>query len=523
MHPGGCTTQSPGATRDHILYTKLDAIGGSIRLRAYPLTAYQEKYYALYVNGTYEGFNRYANPNEIIQTVSPLDPGTTAASAYLEDCGDWSAFPDGFSPDGQAETNDATSAQRIQFVWTAPYSLTSVRGDTQLSAITVTGAIRNVNVQRSNRNTRGILSYTISNSGGTYTVSWYNGDALVAQGSRAGNGAVSCAEQNNSGLAVACTITYTADVAADTAYLELRWPESYAVHYSTTALSFPRAAEETVNDSGLNDFEHLTPVLAAGTYYWNILTVDDDGITQSAGFATTTTLQINTTPASPTITGVTGTAAALTVNWTVGEAGCTFTAYHSYIDGVTNFGQYLGPAAVTTAADATSAILPAVTGYPGYVRVVVRATKSSNQETADAVYEVELDAAGAIVNPRPNRASITGITITGGLTLSVEGIVVDDDAQAAATAFDLLIVALAGSIDPTAAAQATVALGDAVLGVKRGTVPYTVLAGGWYRMALLAKTAALARSKQYAEYIIYIDNTAPGVVPTLSAKVLRGK
>lgn len=530
MHPGGPTTQAPGPTEALILSTKVDYVGASsIRARAMPHPQYYDRYFAPNVNGAYVGRNTYLEAYDQYNEVLLLTPGTTGrASFYLEDAGLWSSFPvesfgEDYSPATYAEEDDALTAQRLQFTWSAPYTITSVRGDSQLSSITVTGAKRGVNVAKTNMPTRGKLHYQILAVGTDRIVRWWCGTTLVAEGYRSGNGAVSCTEVNNSELTVACTLTYTADVLPGTAFVELRWPAAYQIHYSTAALSFPRTAELTAYDNGSDDFTVLTALLAAGTYNWNILTIDDGGVVQTTSLPSTTAKAINSPPAAPTITSVTGDATGLTVNWAVGETGCTFTVYASHINYPINLGNFATPAPVTTALNATSAVLAAVADYPGKVRIIVRATKASIQEQTDTEFVVELDESGDIVLPKPNRASVEEITITSGLTVTVAAAILDNDKAVAATVMDLYLVALASTIDTTAAATASANLDAAIAGVQRKSVSTTAASAGWYRLAVVGRSAAGAKSRSYSEYILYVDDTAPGAVLNPKAKVIRGQ
>lgn len=523
--PGGCTTQAPGHVQDQILSTKVDYVGGSsIRIRSILCPQYQDKFYAPFINGVYLGKNTFVASLQTFDLVIPVDAGTTVASVYIEDGGDWSVFDNDFVPLGSAEADDALTAQRLQFSWDSPYSLTTVRGDAQLSGITITGAQRGVNVERSNLPTRGRLSYSITTSdvANTHVIRLWSGSELVAEGVRIGNGAVTIAEINSSGLSSTATLAYTADVIPGVAYIELRWPKSYAINYSTSALAYPRTAETTINDNGDDSYTYLSPIIAAGTYNWNILTVDDDGVTQTAGFASTTAQTIYSPPAAPTITNITAAAGNFTVTFTNGEASCTYTIYSSPVDYPINFGAYATPGPVVTALNATTATVPIPAGGPGLIRFVARATKAGVQEQTDLEYLVEIDGSNAIVPPRPNRANIAGITISSGLTLAVSALVFTEDQDVAATTAELYVVAYAGTIT-IGTAQASAALSTAVAGLQRATVSYTVGGAGWYRVCVVAKSAAGSTSREFTEYIVYLSATAPGVVPTLNAKVIRGR
>lgn len=521
---GAPPTCSPGLTRNHVLWRRIDHAGQhAVRVRAILRPEYTEKYYSVFVNGIYIK-NVWVGAKGILEEVIPTDPGTTVGSVDIQDAGQWAAFEDGFIP-STAEEAEAESAMRLQFTWQTPYRVTSIRGDTQISITSITGAQRGINVANvPSRPTRGKLHYQIINEAGTYIVRWWAGRELVAEGTRVGNGSVTCSAINNSGLSIVCTITFTAEVNPGRAFVEIAWPKSYQIHYSTSALSFPRTPEGTLNDEGIESYAFLSDELSAGAYNWNILWVDDGGNVQASGFPSTSAKTINTNPLPPTVTSIVKSGSNFVVTWTVGESGCTFTVYSSPVNYPVNLGDYTNPAAVTTALNATTANVPIPDG-PGKVRFIVRATKGGRQETTDVIHEVEIDASEAIINPRPNRAEIQDITITSGLTIEVEGAIVEDEAAAAASHFDLYVKALAsGAINPDSdSAQASVALDTAVLGVKRKDVSYAVGGSGWYRVALLARTSAGARSRSWIEHIIEVSNATMDAVLNPKAKVIRGK
>lgn len=380
MTPGGVTTQAPGDTADMILDFKADAVAGSnLRMKVLPAGLYRGRNYAKYVNGIFTGEVTPAPLLEPFQAISSLTPGTQIGSVFIEDAGDWMDFDDDDDPSGSAELQDELTAQRVLVRWNTSYTQTAVDGDTQLSAITITGAKRGVNVAPDTfRATRGTLSYSITTTGTTRIVRWWADNTLVAEGSRTGDGVVTCEEINGSGLSIRCTLAYSADLQQGIATIQLRWPASYQIHYSTSALTFPRTPEATIKDNGATGYLYLTPVLAGGTYNYNVLTVDDEGVKQATSFIVTEPQTLRSAPASPTGLSVSGTAAALTVSWAVGEAGCTYTVYYSGINEPINFDDSAEPVPVTAAMDATNAVLPAITGYAA----TSTATALANVKTA---------------------------------------------------------------------------------------------------------------------------------------------
>lgn len=358
MRPGGLTTGAPGAIEDQILDFRLDNFLGAARMRSFPMGNYRNKYYGVFVNGIYEGRNRFIGFNGQMNDAFQMQITGSNTGIFIEDMGDWSVLPSDHVPSGGAENAEFQMSYRAMLAWKTNYSITSVRGDTQLSSITITGAQRGKNVEAVPFiPTRGKLSYSINNIAGVRIVRFWNGQKIVCEGFRTGDGALVCYALDGSELQINCTVTYTGDVKAQTAYIEMRWPAAFAVNYSTSALVFPRTADATVyDDPSKMNYYWLTPELAAGTYHWTILEIDDNGLTQTAGIAAPSDFVIYGAPLPPVVTGVTGNAAALTVAFTNGEAGCTYMLYTSLANQPINFGNYALPAPVgPSALNATSA------------------------------------------------------------------------------------------------------------------------------------------------------------------------
>ncbi len=547
--PGGPSTQAAGRARNFILNLDVVALTSTtIRITAVIHPRYRNRYLAVFVAGRYHS-NIWVDSAEVFRATIKVPFGTTLASVQLEDAGRWAAL----STAGiaalslHAEINDAESAQRLCFKWTAPYTITIPRGDTQLTSITVTGAKRNVNVGTTTRPTRGKLHYQIlevEDSPGTYIVRWWSGTRLVAQGTRTGNGALTCTEINGSGLEVTCTLTYTADVKPGTAFIDVKWPLAYQVHYSPDALSYPRTPEGLRADNGQDDYEFLTAELPPGTYNWNILTIDDGNVVQSSSFPSTTPKVINYIPLPVEEVTFTGNAAALELHWLPGEEGCTYDIYSSLINEAINFGDYTNPA-IESSSDVLypylgarffgarffharflrselQKVMPAIEDYPGIFRFVIRATKDGIQEKTDKHYHVEFDEEGNIVYPRPNRASLQNITVTSALTLTVEGVLLTEEQVADAIAFDLFVVPEADEIDLTDP-QASVTLDDAVVSVQRKEVSFTVPSAGWYKVAILARAANGSLSRTYYQYLFEVTDDVPEAVEVFEAKVIGAK
>lgn len=530
MQPGGVTTQAPGATQDFFRFFKCERVGGrSVQATFAIIPGLEGRFVGLLIGGVLQRPLEWIGDCGVHAISRLVDTGDTFASVYLEDYGLWDDVEDVYSHQGAARENDSLSAQRLSFLWRAPSTfsiangyVSNPRGDSQLSAIVVTGMQRFTNVEAvPDEPTRGQLTYSIvTNSAGDYVVTWFAANKIVAIGTRTGNGAVICAEEDSSGLAITCTITYSADIAPNTAYIQLMWPETYQVHYKTGTLSFPHTADLIVVDLGADGFTAISPVLTPGTYQAAVVPVRD-GIAQSSGITVVTGLVVKSMPLAPTITSVTGTAAAATVHWTDGEAGDTYKVYYGKIGEPINFGNYATPAPITTGVDATSQVLGALTGYPGLMRVVVRATKSGVEEQNGNEYTVEFDSTGAIVAVRPNRASITKAS-QDGLILTVTGLVLSHATREAAVEIDLFIALVGVALDFASPAQASVFLSDAVAGVQTGVIEYTAPAEGNYHYAIRARGANDSISVAYSERNIWLTEDVPTEgISGLNVQVIR--
>ncbi len=324
-------------------------------------------------------------------------------------------------------------------------------------------------------------------------------------------------------MTITCDVDYDHNVIAGFEYIELLWPEEYQVHYDTGPLSFPRSPEATVEDNETNSYSYLTPVLAADDYNCAIVPVRDD-VEQLTGIVEEV-ITINEVPEAPSDLYATGDAGGLVINWTSNESGATYTVYSSLIDDIINYGRYDEPAIKTTIADAESATLDPVdlTNLPGWVRVVVRASKGGVQEQNDAVLRIELDDAGNILYDRPNDATINSLDADG-LTVNVNAGVFTYDAEADADYVDLFVASYDELIDISlTSAVDTALLGSEANGVRSAELHHTFDDEGWYKIAVLARVDGTdAQSADYEEKLVYVSNDKPAAVSNLRIAAQRG-
>jgi hypothetical protein len=183
-------------------------------------------------------------------------------------------------------------------------------------------------------------------------------------------------------------------------------------------------------------------------------------------------------------------------------AGATYRAYLQQIGAA-----YLDTEniAATAAALATEITLPAITGYAGVARVILRAVSSGGVEEANTMQlALEYDAAGSFVIPRPNTAFIRSVTVTSGLNASF---IIDYDSRGeAGTATTVKVYSRtpAGSYN-FASADATGTLSGTGTKTATATASY---AEGWYYITARAATSGgiLGAQSAQEQYVHFSDD-----------------
>lgn len=521
MRPGGLTTQAPGHIRDMMRVFDVDVMSrNTARIVMGPMSTYRDRWFAIYVNGKFSPPLVYLSATTVNKTIYRYFEGTNI-TVNVEDFGGWAFNPYLMNQYIWVNEQVEESTRTLRFTWTVPTTfsqsngyVSTLRDDTQLSAISLTGIQRFTNC-RSTSPTTAELYYRISQTGGVTTIDWYAANAAtyseenrVATGTYTGGaGTIAATEVNSSGIAVSSDFTYTGD---GDGYIEIEWPEKYQIHYSTSALAFPRTPEATYNDAGADNFYYESATVTPGTYNAAVVPIRK-GVAQAVGIAPTSGLVVPDMPAQATITSVSGNAATTTINWSLGTSGCTFNVYRSLIDRPVNYGSFVAPAVTTTALNATSSTI-VVVGYPGKVRVAVHAVKAGIENPLAAEYEIEYDATGAIVAARPNRAFIERVTKTA-LDITVAASYSTDDEAAVTTAVDLFIKPVGTALDFTTA-QATASWSTNAQQLKTANLTYSAPATGWYHMAVKARTAGGVYSESYVEWEEFLTNVAPTGTPS---------
>ena len=522
MRPGHWTTAAPGRTQDIILdgpNLEVSSSGLAARVTFTPASGYGNRYFAIYLNAK-KVASVYVAEGDSADVSVPFSAGTAGdVSVYAEDCGGWDSPY--YNPNWGALELESDTSGIIRFRWAARWTLHE-RGDSggQLANWSLSGLKRFSNIQPvDDWPTRGRLGVVLYDTAGTRTLELYNGNTKVASGTLVGDGALTLSEANDSGVTGSVDVVYSADITlAQGVIIEARWPASYQLHYSTSALTFPRTPEKTLNDGGnRNVFVSVSDILSAGTYNVAVLAVSDTGVADSATTATGTVV-IKGPPAPPGQPAYSsGDISATVITWAdSATAGVTYNVYDSDLDGVIDLD-------TPVATGATSPYtLPSKSGQePGTRRVLVRAVLSGVEEKNIQWLKIEYDSLGARVSARPNTPTVHDVSVSSGRTISVEGVYDAAGEEGTATELQLFVWADGSSADYTTPSD-TATLSAALGTIKTATMTYTPAADGWYYVGIRAATADGTQDTNTESILVYLSSADPADVDDFEAKAARG-
>lgn len=423
MRPGMWTSSAPGDVEDMIktLDVKAYPAIGTGTARFTPADGYGDRYFGIYTNGL-KNAHIFVEEGTEAQSQFALSQSQEDMGIHIEDLGDWAT--EDYDPDYNAVDFELESAKSIRMDWRGDLTF-STKGDhptsPQLTNIELTGLKRFTNCSPiNNRPQIGELNVTISNSGSVRTVNVYKGNLLAATGFRTGDGTINLTPQNDLDIGGSINITYTGDVAFGVITIEAHWPVQYNIHYSTSALVFPRTPEAVLYDDGRsNIFSFVTGRLQnAGTYNCAILQVSDTNVPK------TTTTQISTVvmndfPSIPLrLAYKQGDSTNTVIRWTAPDASYTYNVYVSALDGAVD----MSTIAVTVGAGSgeRTATLPTLgAGVTGKRLVIVRSVDGGIEEKNSTILELEYDT-GVRVTPRPNSPTIGLQPVVNGDEITVQ-------------------------------------------------------------------------------------------------------
>lgn len=500
MIPGFPTTCPPGDHEDFIEALECQDIGGGLRARFTPREDYGQVY-RLLIDGLPASPPLYCAAEEPAELRGPYELGGVDHVAAVAPMGDW--FDDSLDLTPQLTLWEAARADRIYAEIDTQPAFAVYGVNSQLSSLALTGLQRFANCRPvEGRPTWGQLDLTIDDTAGTRTVELLLDGVVICSGSRVGDGSITLAEQNDSGVSGSVIIAYTGDVATG-GYALIRWPAQLKIHYKTSTFSggdFPRTAEATLYDDGRsNTFRYRSDVLAAGSYYVVVHQVDECGNegtgTQSGGAAVT----VYAPPAKPGKAAyVSGDQSNTAINWTASAtAAVTYNIYDSGTSGILD----LDAAPVNTASTSATLASLADPTFTGIRRILVRATKAGIEEGSTQILELEY-ASGAVIVARPPKPGVGKQVSTSGLTLTVP-VTIDTAEQAVAAAtVELFLFAVGASPNYSSAdGTANVASAGSSAGlVTKLNVSALASGAGLWMYAVRTKSAAGNQSQNAETY-----------------------
>jgi len=496
-------------------YLKLEQVRGTWRARWKPRSGWGAAWFGVY-NNALKQTHLFA-PEGVEQVVPILPNVGKDLSVLVLRLGPNAGWPDA-DYSHVARTFESEEAKRATLFWKwEPDEVGSISDtDTYTSSWALTGIKRSNTIVESGHKLWTYLEFSITVSGGNATVTVTRDGQTVCSGTAALGASVTLAEQNSSGISGSVTVVGGATTITGQKVF-FRWPKEMKILRGTSDPPMSVAHTYTFDEEDEVTFTEPSD-LAAGTYYYRIQPVSETG--DDGTVSSTKSTLIPGTPQPPTnVAYASGNASGVTINFTPSSTpGATYRAYLSNVGGVLD---PFTPVA-TAAAGATSITLPAITGSPGYAYVVIRAVNGTDEDkNANGTLELEFDASGVYIPPRPNAPEIAleSIVLTSGRALSLTGVYATLDEKGVATELRLYARDPGGSYG---AALATAALGAARDGLKTASLSYTFPANARKFIVLKAATAAGTLGDAGAEVRLFPTDADMPAASNFDVKTSRG-
>jgi len=376
--------------------------------------------------------------------------------------------------------------------WDVVYEAASYeydRSTPQLTSWSLTGLRRYTNCQPvGDFKTQGRLSVEISTAGSDHTVTIKMGDISVASGSRTGDGSVTLAEANDSGISGTVSLAYVADLEAGESFLNVRWASQYKIYVDDEL-------DSTVNDKVLaNQLRAKIGPLSVDSHEVKIKAVSDSGVDGTlSGAASVSISGRPEPPGDPSYASGDYTDTVIEFDASATE-GATYRAYDSELDEPVNLDDI---AATADAGQGTIQITLPSLGAPaaGTRRVVIAAVDGGIEDGVRASLEIEYDASGAVIAGRPNIPGFAVSSISG-RTLTARYAYNAIEEKATGHTAQLFLVPAGGSIDLGSpdAESALVSSGR----IREGTISATADSDGQYFFCVVVRTAGGVQSANSA-------------------------
>ena len=419
-----------------------------------------------------------------------------------------------------ARALDTTTAKKTTLWWTWPYEIigsfdSGGEANPDLSSWSLTG-LTPLNMEKGLCVTRNRLTFDMATDGDT-TITLYCNKGAVATGTVTAPGTLTLAEANDSGIS-GTVVVGAAPTDATDSILHVRWPEYMSILRGTA--SPPTVAVDSFYFVGELESLWTEPVaLTPTTYYYKLRPYSDTGDvgTDSAVI----TIILPAPPVAPSaLAYASGNAAETVLSFTPSTTvGAT---YRLYLKKIADVYMNLVTVAATAAAEAEAITLPAITGYAGTVRVILRAINGGVEEKNTVELDLEYDAAGAFVPARPPVPGIVDYSVASGLTVSIDGSVSTFEGLATPATLQLFLRDADGSYD-FANPDDTTALAVGTPSTNyTATVEAAVGATGWKYATLKTATAAGTQSENYADEVLIYVSDVNVAAPAVTGYISRG-
>ena len=499
-----------GSPESMIDYVNAQLVSGNTQISVSfrPRAIYGDAYFGIYRNALFVQ-NVYAPEGQETTVYINVFAGDTGASILVLRLGGFS--DSSYSIERVARVFETANAQRATVRWNWPSEILGTPDNADLTAWSLSGVRYRHAFHPPHQATRGIFNVDVTVSGGNATITIKSGNEKLAEGTGAVGGSITLTQQNTSGISGSVTAAAGITAATDVK-LYIRWPKQMKVKRGT--VDPPTAVVQTSRFNNSDKARWSEPSdLAADTYFYRVQPVSDTGDNGTESISASVT--IVATPKPPTNLAYSSGAAANTiVSFTASPTvGAT---YRAYVQNPGGAPPNMDVPDATAAAGATTIALPAITGFPGTARVWVRAVLATVEENNSSILEIEYDAAGVRVAPRPNDPSLISgsLRVTLGRTLGVVCVYNSVDEKTIATQVKLFSRAPGGSYDFTVIDD-TQTLGAGPTGMKRATFSKAYLADGFRYITAKAYNAGgqagAGRAVEFLTYVSAADMAAPSI------------
>ena len=491
-----------GGNEAHFSYMEIADMGSGPRVRFRVLSSDYNQWVALQVDGEFQPTPIFAKSGRVNEISGIWNSPDANHLVSLVPLGQWPKIVNGVDLSHQQEYFAADRADRLFAKVTTAPALASYGVDSQLASWSLSGLKRFRNCRPyKGRPTWGQVDVAITNpSGSNYTVTLTHRGETIASGSRTGDGTITLAEANDSGVSGSVDITFSA---ADTGVLIARFPKSMEIHYQSSGafiagdFSGGRTPEALVYDDGYtNELKWRGPALANGTWYTVIKQVDAAGNISSgiqSGGAAVSLVAVPTAPGAPSY--LSGDYSNTAIRFASPDAGYTYEVYDSGESGfldIETASKTAGPASgnIDVTLDAISS------GYTGKRYVAVRSVDGGILSGEVEILTIEY-ASGSVVTGRPPIPGVDQNWQTSGRTLTVWCSLNSTEQGAAAANLRVTLTPADGGSDET---NDTAVSATAAGKVLRQQATITAGGDGFYYFKVQARTSGGVSSENTKTY-----------------------